>query len=174
MDRNLILRANLIKLRGIEQLTQKQFGEKINKSRSWVSLVESGVRRPNKDSLKDLAEAFHIEDVEELMRQDFKPLIPVDNENELFNMVVNVVGDAKKGVLVMQLHKERVKEIRLERVDERFGILNGKPKHLAAFISRSTPKLMEITDQNKDRFVFKFALSDQGDVISFNARPICG
>lgn len=169
MEKKMILRTNLMKLRESEQLTQEEFGKRINKSRSWVSLVEAGMRYPTEESLREVSAAFNIEDHTELLKLGFSPAVSTKNKSALYQSIKETVNGVKSGRLVVRFHQDKVKGVWLESIIEKTETASAGD--LAVMVSESLHKLYSKLGLQDQQISIHFTLSNQGDVLSLRALP---
>ena len=102
------------------ELTQKQLGTKLGKSKDYISNLERGVVHPSLELLSDLAEVFNIS-IDELLSTNIlsHPAIEIENyEDDLTNEFASLLS------VVSTKRKEKI----LETVDNyiKFKDFNSK------------------------------------------------
>ncbi|MDQ0252886.1 transcriptional regulator with XRE-family HTH domain [Evansella vedderi] len=74
-------KSRIKRLRHKQRLTQQDLGQKINVSKVAISCYETGKRTPDTDTLKKLAEVFHVS-IDYLLGASDLPIRKAENKSE--------------------------------------------------------------------------------------------
>jgi len=114
---NFVIGKKIAYYRKKSDLTQKQLGAKLGKSKDYISSLERGVVHPSLDLLSDMSELFN-ESLDELLSDNISahPLIAVQNyDDELTNefaALMSVISTKRKEKILETIESYiRIKEL---------------------------------------------------------------